>query len=129
GAAIVARLAAEGALVVAADQDLAGARAVVRRHVRRGRGIAARVDVRSEGSVARLVTAVERRFGWVDVVVNNAGVEIQGDLLETPAAVWDEVMAVNLRGTFLVSRAFLPVLLVRAARIGEAAIVNNASLM
>jgi NAD(P)-dependent dehydrogenase (short-subunit alcohol dehydrogenase family) len=129
GAAVVARLASEGARIVAADIDLVGTRAVVRAHVPRGRGVAVRVDVRSERSVARLVAATERRFGIVDVLINNAGIEIQGNALEVTPDQWDEVMAVNLRGTYLVSRAFLPLLLTRAAATGEASIVNTASLM
>jgi meso-butanediol dehydrogenase / (S,S)-butanediol dehydrogenase / diacetyl reductase len=48
---------------------------------------------------------------------------------ETTPEIWDEVMAVNLRGTYLMSRAALPALLDSAERNGEAAIVNNASLM
>jgi NAD(P)-dependent dehydrogenase (short-subunit alcohol dehydrogenase family) len=129
GAAVVARLAAEGARVVAADIDLRGAREVVRGYVPRGRGLAVRVDVRSGRSVERLVGATLRRFGTIDVLVNNAGIEIQGDLSEITPDLWDEVMAVNLRGTYLVSRAFLPALLERAIAVGDAAIVNNASLM
>ena len=129
GGAVVARLAREGALVVAADLDLAGAREVIRAYVPRGRGLACRVDVRREKSIAGLVRRVERRYGSIDVLVNNAGIEIQGDLLEITPDLWDAVMDVNLRGTYLVSRAFLPLLLARAAVVGEAAIVNNASLM
>jgi NAD(P)-dependent dehydrogenase (short-subunit alcohol dehydrogenase family) len=63
------------------------------------------------------------------VLVNNAGIEVLGTVAEIEPPTWDEVMAVNLRGTYLVSRAFLPQLLRRAGETGMAAIVNNASLM
>jgi NAD(P)-dependent dehydrogenase (short-subunit alcohol dehydrogenase family) len=128
GRATVLRLSAEGALVVAADRDLAGARETIgltnsREHA------AVRVDVRSAASVGRLAAAVERRHDRVDVLVNNAGIEIQGTVAEIDPPTWDEVMSVNLRGTYLVSRAFLPMLLARAQETGMTAIVNNASLM
>lgn len=136
GRAIALRLAAEGGTVIAADLDLAGARDTVARFPRarrgsgsRGRGRAMRVDVRSEASVRRLVARVEALGRGVDLLVNNAGIEILGTVPETEADAWDEVMAVNLRGTYLASRGFLGLLLARAAETGMTAIVNNASLM
>jgi 3-oxoacyl-[acyl-carrier protein] reductase len=58
-------------------------------------------------------------------VVNNAGVVRRGPLVhETDVAAWDEVLAVNLRGAFLVSRAFLPAML--SARRGR--LVHVASI-
>lgn len=129
GRAVALRLAAEGARVVVADLDIAGARETLRLTGRPRLGLAARVDVRSEGSVARLADAVARRFGEVHVLVNNAGIEILGTVQETEPAIWDRVMSVNLRGTYLVSRSLLPSLLETAGRTGMTAIVNNASLM
>jgi NAD(P)-dependent dehydrogenase (short-subunit alcohol dehydrogenase family) len=129
GRAVVLRLAAEGAQVVAADLDLSGARATLDLTGRPELGLAARVDLRSARSVARLAAAVARRFGELHVLVNNAGIEILGDVLETEPATWDLIMSVNLRGTYLVSRSFLPALLETARLTGMTAIVNNASLM
>jgi NAD(P)-dependent dehydrogenase (short-subunit alcohol dehydrogenase family) len=128
GRAVVLRLAAEGAAVVAADIDQRGARDTVTMAAA-GDHLATRVDVRSAASVARLVDRVARRYDRVDLLVNNAGIEILGGVAEIEPATWDEVIAVNLRGTYLVSRAFLPLLLERAQETGRAAIVNNASLM
>ena len=84
---------------------------------------------RSERSVSSLRDRVHKRFGRLDVLVNNAGIEIQGGVAEVDPAAWDQVMAVTLRGTYLVSRALLPLLLQSAAGTGRASIVNNASLM
>lgn len=128
GRAVVLRLAAEGAAVVAADIDRAGAHDTVAT-ASAGDHVAARLDVRSTASVARLVDLVVRRFARVDLLVNNAGIEVLGGVADIDPATWDETMAVNLRGTYLVSRAFLPLLLRRAQETGTAAIVNNASLM
>lgn len=128
GRAVVLRLSAEGAAVIAADVDLAGARETVAMTKRRGH-LAVRVDVRSTASVNRLIAVVQRDHAGLDVLVNNAGIEILGNVAEMEPPMWDEVMAVNLRGTYLVSRAFLPMLLRRAQETGMTAIVNNASLM
>jgi NAD(P)-dependent dehydrogenase (short-subunit alcohol dehydrogenase family) len=129
GRAVALRLAAEGASVVAADIDLAAARETVSMTERRRRHLAARIDVRSARSVEALAGRVAARFGRLDVLVNNAGIEILGSVLEMDPATWDEVIAVNLRGTYLASRAFLPLLLAGAGEGRDAAIVNNASLM
>lgn len=128
GRAVALRLGAEGGTVIAADIDLAGARETVTMIGRRGNAVL-RVDVRRVRSVDRLAAAVERRYGRVDVLVNDAGIEILGSVPAIAPETWDEVMAVNLRGTYLVSRAFLPMLLRRAQETGMTAIVNNASLM
>lgn len=124
GRAIALRLAAEGAVVVAADKDADAAALTVQMA---GSGLAAVVDVRSAESVAALATMASE-LGRVDLLVNNAGIEILGTVADTEPAVWDEVLGVNLRGTYLVSRAILPLLPERPGGVGGA-IVNNASLM
>lgn len=66
-------------------------------------------DVGDEGSVRHLVAAAERRFGRVDVVLNNATFAPAGTaVVETPVGVWDRSYAVNLRGPVLLARACLP---------------------
>lgn len=67
-----------------------------------------RTDVSSEDSVAALAQKAESVFGTVDILVNNAISCPVISVLEMPVEVWDRVMAVNLRGGFLLSRAFLP---------------------
>src|SRR5215469_1278019 len=124
GRAIALRLAAEGGMVIAADIDADAAAQTV---ALAGTGRAAEVDVRSEDSVDRLAE-LAARGGRVDLLVNNAGIEVLGDVTDTPPAVWDEIFAVNLRGTYLTCRALLP-LLPRQPRGLGGAIVNNASLM
>jgi NAD(P)-dependent dehydrogenase (short-subunit alcohol dehydrogenase family) len=127
GRAAVLRLAAEGARVAAVDIDLPGARETLA--LAGDAGVALSVDLRAADSVAAGMAAALAVLGGLDVLVNNAGIEILGTVAETAPETWDEVMAVNLRGTYLMSRAALPALLASAERTGEAAIVNNASLM
>jgi 3-oxoacyl-[acyl-carrier protein] reductase len=64
-------------------------------------------DVRDERSVAVLFDAVNQRFGPIDALVNNAGVSREALLIATDDARWDEVMATNLEGTFLMTRRAL----------------------
>ena len=129
GRAVALRLSAEGARVALLDLNLEAASETLALCGGDGHGFAAVVDVRSESSVAAAAQAVAQHFGGVDVLVNNAGIEILGTIDETAPEVWDEVMAVNLRGPYLTSRIFLPQLFARADSIGGAAIVHNASLM
>jgi NAD(P)-dependent dehydrogenase (short-subunit alcohol dehydrogenase family) len=71
-------------------------------------------DIADEASVAAMARAVLDRFGRVDALVNNAGHTDVGhdlDLLSTDLGVWDRTMAVNLRGTLLVSRAIIPAMI------------------
>lgn len=126
GRAVALRFAAEGARVAVLDINFDGARETL--NACGGRGFAGALDVRSEASVAAAAAETARQFGGADVLVNNAGIEILGTIEETAPDVWDEIMAVNLRGPYLCSRVFLPQLLERAAKHG-AAIVHNASLM
>jgi NAD(P)-dependent dehydrogenase (short-subunit alcohol dehydrogenase family) len=117
GRATVARLAAEGAAVVAAVAEASQLEAVA--------GFAPLVlDVRSEAAWEVAVGEVEARLGGLDILVNNAGIHRSGGALETDRALWDEVMAVNLWGTFLGCRAAIPAL----RRRGGGAIVNLASV-
>jgi short-subunit dehydrogenase len=65
-------------------------------------------DVSDESEVAALGAAVRRRFGAVDVLVNNAGKYFGAPFLETPVADFDRMLSANLRSLFLVTRAFAP---------------------
>jgi NAD(P)-dependent dehydrogenase (short-subunit alcohol dehydrogenase family) len=81
-------------------------------------------DVGRPVDVAAFAEEVLRRFGPPDVVVNNAGIVVRSRVDELAVDDWEAVMDSNLKGTFLVSRAFLPAM--RARRSGR--IVNIASI-
>jgi short-subunit dehydrogenase len=65
-------------------------------------------DVADEAAVSALEVAVRKRFGAVDVLINNAGKYVGAPFLETTVADFDRMLATNLRSLFLVSRAFAP---------------------
>ncbi|HET6183647.1 MAG TPA: SDR family oxidoreductase [Acetobacteraceae bacterium] len=119
GAAVAARFAAEGAAVIAADIS-AEARAL-------GDGPLAplHVDVSDLESVRALVAAVLARHARIDCLVNAAGIARDVPFLDTPVELFDRIIAVNLRGTFLVGQECA-----RAMRDGGkgGAIVNIASV-
>jgi 3-oxoacyl-[acyl-carrier protein] reductase len=83
-------------------------------------------DVSVEGDVDRAARAVESAFGATAVLVNNAGIAgRKAPIEETSPAEWDAVMAANLRGTFLMTRALLPAM---RACTGRRRIVTIASI-
>jgi NAD(P)-dependent dehydrogenase (short-subunit alcohol dehydrogenase family) len=65
-------------------------------------------DISSEPQVVRLVARAMQQWGRLDIVVNNAGIGVFGPLEQASAAQWDQVMAVNARGTFLMCREAIP---------------------
>jgi len=115
GAATSRRLAAEGARVVVADINAAAARDVAAEID----GTAVEMDVADAASVR----AAAEQTGPIDILVNNAGTDIPGFFVNTNEETWDFVIAVNLRGTLSVTRAYLPAMHER----GRGAIVNVAS--
>ncbi|MSU48095.1 MAG: SDR family oxidoreductase [Opitutus sp.] len=70
-------------------------------------------DVSDEAAVAAMAAAVTKRFGPVDVLINNAGAFAMAPFVETTVADFDRMIATNLRSAFLVTRAFLPAMLRR----------------
>jgi 3-oxoacyl-[acyl-carrier protein] reductase len=65
-------------------------------------------DVSREADIVQLVQNTVVRFGRLDIVVNNAGMGIFGPLAEMSAREWDQIMAVNARGPFLLCREAIP---------------------
>lgn len=88
------------------------------------RAIAVQGDVASKADVDALVRAAEAAFGRLDILVNNAASFESAPFLEITEAAWDRVLAVNLKGPFLLSQAAAPLL--RAH--GDGVIVNIADL-
>jgi NAD(P)-dependent dehydrogenase (short-subunit alcohol dehydrogenase family) len=120
--------AAEGARVAVADVNGDEAKQVAAQiEADGGDALAVVVDVSDEASTLTMAEAVRQRYERADILVNNAG--IWGDLerhrlLDIPTSYWDAVLAVNLRGPLLCTRAVAP--LMRERRWGR--VVNISSM-
>jgi 3-oxoacyl-[acyl-carrier protein] reductase len=106
GRAIAEVYAEHGACVAVADVLLAEAQAVTECiNTGGGRAIALELDVTDANSVQGAVDATVAKFGRLDILVNNAGIHRGHLIVDFPIEDWEAVFAVNMRGTFLCSRA------------------------
>ena len=122
GRAIAVAFAGEGARVVVADVDRAGAEESAGL-LPAGAGRAVIADVSREDDARRMVDEAVAAFGRLDVLVNNAAIWAHGTVETLSPEVWDQLMAVNVRGVFLCSRFAVP----HIARAGGGSIINIAS--
>jgi NAD(P)-dependent dehydrogenase (short-subunit alcohol dehydrogenase family) len=105
GLATALRFLEEGASVFTAGLDQAeldAALSLLRQH---GRAWGIACDVSQEAGVAAMVAAAHEALGGVDVLINNAGTAVRQPFFSITAAEWDRIIAVNLRGMFLVAQA------------------------
>jgi 3-oxoacyl-[acyl-carrier protein] reductase len=126
GEAIGKRLATMGATVILTARDEVRLNEVAREiESSGGRAEVAAFDLMDEAAVTKFAGSIERQHGRCDILVNNAGVgKIGSPLHEMSPKDWDVVMGTNLRGPYLMIRAFAPTMI--AARSGH--IVNISSL-
>jgi NAD(P)-dependent dehydrogenase (short-subunit alcohol dehydrogenase family) len=120
--------AAEGAKVVAADFDAShGAETVEAVKAAGGDAVFVQTDVSDETDASAMVAAAMDRYGRIDVLYNNAGIMPEADhsVVDTDVAVWDEVMAVNLRGVFLGCKHAIP----RMVEQGSGSVINISSFV
>jgi NAD(P)-dependent dehydrogenase (short-subunit alcohol dehydrogenase family) len=90
-----------------------------------GDAMAVVADVRVRSEILRAVAEVLERYGRIDVLCNNAGIlDGYADALNTDDDLWDDVIATNLTGPFLMARAVLPAMVDR----GKGAIINTSSI-
>ena len=112
GAGVAVAFAKEGADVVINfpnKQQEAGAKKVASAVRKAGRkAYLVQADVSKEGPVRRLVKESLKRLGQIDILVNNAGIATGAPVDKMPVAMWDEMISVNLRSVFLVTRFVLP---------------------
>jgi NAD(P)-dependent dehydrogenase (short-subunit alcohol dehydrogenase family) len=128
GAHAARLFASEGATVVCVDRDHHGANSVVNEITAAGgRGLALTVDVASEVQMRGMVDRTVEEFGRLDVLFNNAGIILagDGDAESTTEDVWDETLAVNVKGVWLGCKYGIPAM--RDA--GGGSIINTASFL
>jgi NAD(P)-dependent dehydrogenase (short-subunit alcohol dehydrogenase family) len=125
GRGIALVLARAGAVVVAADIDLAAASETAARAVQAGfRSVARQIDIADVGAIGEFVGQVVAEFGTIDILVNNAGVTRRIDFFDIVQSDMDWITDINIRGTFFMMQG--------AARVmrdhGGGRIVNISSI-
>jgi 3-oxoacyl-[acyl-carrier protein] reductase len=123
-AQLLARAGARVAICGRSDPSLAAAAALITADHPGAEVMWVRCDVAHFAECRHLHASVDARFGVPDVVVNNAGVVERVPLHEMSEAQWDHVLDANLKGTFNVTRVFLPQMRAR----GSGRIINIASI-
>lgn len=108
GAGIAERFVEEGAPVAIFDINGEGARKCADRLRAKGPTLALEGDVASEDSVRSAVERTVAQFGSLDVLVNNAGIDLSGPIDDMKVESWDRLLAVNLKGAFLFSKFAVP---------------------
>ena len=122
GAATVKRFAAEGAQVCVLDRDVAAAQTLAEELG--GKHFALELDVRFEAAVEQVANSVHTRWESVDVLVNNAGSELNKTYNETTVEEWDKVLDTDLKGPWLMCKHFVPPMVER----GSGSVINISSL-
>jgi NAD(P)-dependent dehydrogenase (short-subunit alcohol dehydrogenase family) len=126
GRATALAFAREGASVTIADVNESAARAAVA-EMPAGRGLVVRADVARAADCQRVVQETVAKFGGVDVLFNNVGIQPADSYMnveQTSEELWDRIMGVNLKSYFLMAKYAIPEIRKR----GGGAIVNNASV-
>ena len=125
GAACAERLAGDGAAVALWDVDDVRGQALADKLAGNGaRAIYVHCNVAAKSDVDAAVATTLAAFGHIDALVNNAGIFKAADFLDISEADWDAVIAVNLKGSFLVGQAVAR----EMAKAGGGAIVNMSSV-
>ena len=125
GAAIARRFSQEGASVVICDLNAeAGAITVAAIEAAGGTAVFQHLDVSNEQDWIQAMAAVNARFGRLDVLVNNAGINIREPIEEMAAANLDTMLAINVKGPFLGIKHAIPLL----RRSGGGSIINMSSI-
>ena len=125
GEATARRFAREGAIVVANDVDVEQARSVVTELQKEGaRSLAVAGDVTKRADVEAMMHHVVGEFGRLDVLINNAGINRDAMSHKMTEEQWDQVISVNLKGTFLCAQAAL----IRMRERGWGRVVNTSSI-
>lgn len=124
GRAAALLFAREGARVVVADVDEEGGRETVTLiEEAGGEALYVRVDVTRPTDVERMVRTAVETYGRLDVLFNNAAVNLAATVTETSEEAWDRIMAVNVKGVFLGCKYAIPAMVAG----GGGVIVNTAS--
>lgn len=125
GRGIALEFSKEGARVVVSGRRIEPLNETVNQiQAQGGTAITIQADVSSSKQVNQMVEKIITEFGRIDILVNNAGIYLPHDALSTTEEEWDKVMAIDLKGVWLCSKACLPQMLKQ----GEGKIINISSI-
>ncbi len=115
GKAVATELARRGAVVAVnvPDTQTSPAAALEAIAAAGGQGKPFVADVSDANQVSAMVKAIQDELGDIDILVNNAGIYIRRNITDCPEEVWDRTIDVNLKGTWLVTRAVVPGMIAR----------------
>ncbi len=124
GRATALLFAQEGAAVVIADiDDHLGQATIAEIETQDGKALFVHCDVTRAAECQAAVEATVAAYGRLDILFNNAGIIRRADVLTTTEGEWDQVMAVNVKSVFLMSKYAVPYLV----KVGKGAIINSSS--
>ena len=125
GKATAERFLEEGARVAIFDVSKKNGNEVLARLRKKGYELYLFVgDVSKSSDVKRMVRAAKSKLGRIDVVFNNAGILVEGTVEKVSEKDWDRIMAINVKGVFLMCKEVIPMMLKQ----GKGVIVNTASI-
>jgi NAD(P)-dependent dehydrogenase (short-subunit alcohol dehydrogenase family) len=112
GRACALYLAGNGAKVIIADVRLNAAQETVGLiEAARGVAMAIETDVTKKADAQALAAQAKQAYGRIDILLNNAGIDIKGLVAELPEETWDKILGINLKGVFLCTQAVLPTMI------------------
>lgn len=124
GKATVERFLEEGARVAVVDLSEDSCKAMAKELEARGKdALFVTGDVSRHDDVRKMVKKAREGLGRVDILVNNAGILVEGTVEQVSEESWDKIMAINVKGVFLMCKEVVPIMLQQ----GGGVIVNNAS--
>lgn len=110
GKAISTAVAEAGATVIIGDIQQDKAKAVAEELSKNGKVEYIKLDLSDEKNVEEVINEVKNRYGRLDGLINNAGIDFTKPITELKVSEWDAAMNVNLRGPFLTSKFALPIM-------------------
>ena len=125
GAEICSKLAKEGAKIVIAEMDIKSGENIQKKIIEnKGEAIVINTNVADEVSVNNMADEAVKKFGKIDILINNAGIRHINNILDHTKKQWDEMISVNLTGPYLCCKAVIPHMI----KNGKGKIVNFGSI-